>query len=450
MASIKNFEVYEEYLTSECTPEQLQNAISTKWVKRPKGGEVKCRVCVRGFDQQLDPDDAYASTPSLITLRLLLTLAVVHNWYVIAGDVSTAFLHALLTDEVFVLPPVEYYPNGGVLWKLRKAMYGLKQSPKMGQQHFVSVATSLGFRRLKSDSNLYFHEARKVYMLCCVDDLLLVGSQGSCEFLFSELQKQLCLRQEGVLESGKSIDFLGRRITRREESIEMSMPASYIDKMLEQLDMAGCKPAATPGLVAPTQDHFVKMKTLLRYLAGTKPAVLQLRPNVIPHPKQTSFDIECYVDSDWAGCVSTRRSTSGMALFFLGSLITSQSRTQQTVATSSGEAELYAIGLGAGESLFVRSLLLESQIATKVNIKLHTDSTAGKSMATRFGTSKKTKHVQLRFLFIQELVTSGIVAIKKVLGTLNTSDVMTKYITKEVLHRHLATLGITLPMGRAL
>ena len=134
----------------------------------------------------------------------------------------------------------------------------------------------------------------------------------------------------------------------------------------------------------------MKMKTLLRYLAGTKPAVLQLRPKVIPHSKQTSFDIDFFVDSDWAGCVATRRSTSGMALYFLGALITSQSRTQQTVATSSGEAELYAIGLGASESLFIRSLLLESQIAQKVNIRLHTDSTAGKSMATRFGTSKKT------------------------------------------------------------
>ena len=106
-----------------------------------------------------------------------------------------------------------------------------------------------------------------------------------------------------------------------------------------------------------------------------------------------------------------------MALYFLGTLITSQSRTQATVALSSGEAELYAIGLGVSESLFIRSLLLESQLSKNVNIRIHTDSTAGKSMATRFGTSKKTKHVQLRFLFIQELVASGVVSIKKVAGT---------------------------------
>ena len=65
MTSIKDFDVYEEKLITECTPDQLQNAISTKWVKRAKGDGVKCRVCVRGYDQEVDPDDTYASTPSL-------------------------------------------------------------------------------------------------------------------------------------------------------------------------------------------------------------------------------------------------------------------------------------------------------------------------------------------------------------------------------------------------
>ena len=84
-------------------------------------------------------------------------------------------------------------------------------------------------------------------MLCYVDDLLIFGDKKTTEFLFSELQKQLCLRSEGVLEPGTSIIFLGRCITRREDSIEMSMSISYIDKMLEQLDMLKCRHAATPG-----------------------------------------------------------------------------------------------------------------------------------------------------------------------------------------------------------
>ena len=112
----------------------------------------------------------------------------------------------------------------------------------MWQQHFASVAASLGFERLKSDSNLYFHPERRCYMLCYVDDLLIFGDKKTTEFLFSELQKRLCLRSEGVL-----VSFLGRCITRREDSIEISMPTSYIDKMLEQLVMVKCRHAATPG-----------------------------------------------------------------------------------------------------------------------------------------------------------------------------------------------------------
>ncbi len=108
---------------------------------------------------------------------------------------------------------------------------------------------------------------------------------------------------------------------------------------------------------------------------------------------------------------------------------------------SSGEAELYAIGLGISESLFVRTLLMESKLCSKCNIIIHTDSSAGKSMASRHGLSKKTKHIHLRFLFMQDLILSGLIKIKKVLGTLNPADVFTKYINKDTLHRHMPTLG---------
>ena len=496
--SLEHFEVFEEKLVSECSEEQLRNAISTKWVKRPKGDGVRCRLCVRGFDQVIeDPDDTFASTPSLATLKLLLTLACTYNWFVLAGDVSTAFLHALLNDDVFVIPPGEFYPNGGVLWKLRRAMYGLKQSPKAWQLHFASVMADLGFKRLKSDANLYFHPEYKVCLLCYVDDVLLFGAQAPCEHLFAKLQAHLLLRKEGTLQPGESINFLGRCITRREDSIEVSMPTSYVDKILEEYDLLQCKASPVPGneslrkkieaeeplsavehrkyrrivgqllwlssiradiqyavkelsrgLTSPTEDHQAKVKMLLRYLAGSKACVLTLRPRVKLRPEMSSLDVVAYVDSDWAGCAQTRKSTSGVSVFFNGCLIASQSRTPQTIATSSGEAELYSIGLGTSECLFVKSLLIEMNITSRVNIRVFTDSSAGKSMSTRFGASKKTRHVELRFLFMQELVQQGILQVKKVAGTSNPADVLTKYVSREVLQRHLGTLGVGYPFGR--
>ncbi|CAE7690184.1 unnamed protein product [Symbiodinium sp. CCMP2592] len=333
--SLQHFDVFEEKLVSECSEEQLRDAISTQWVKRPKGDGVRCRLCVRGFDQVVeDPDDTFASTPSLATLKLLLTLACTFNWFVLAGDVSTAFLHALLSEEIFVIPPGEFYPNGGVLWKLRRAMYGLKQSPKAWQTHFASVMADLGFKRLKSDPNLYFHPEYKVYLLCYVDDVLLFGAKEPCEHLFAKLQERLLLRREGTLQPGESINFLGRCITRREDAIEISMPTSYVDKILEEYALLECRHSPpgndslrkkieseepldtvehrkyrrvvgqllwlssirpdiqyavkelSRGSTSPTEAHKAKVKMLLRYLAGSKDFMAAAAPlgcDFVPH-----------------------------------------------------------------------------------------------------------------------------------------------------------------------
>ena len=87
-------------------------------------------------------------------------------------------------------------------------------------------------------------------------------------------------------------------------------------------------------------------------------------------------------------------------------------------------------------------------ITSHVNIRAFTASSAGKSLSTLFGASKKTRHVELRFLFLQELVQQGILQVKKVAGTSNPADVLTKYVSREVLQRHLGTLGVGYPSGR--
>ena len=87
------------------------------------------------------------------------------------------------------------------------------------------------------------------------------------------------------------------------------------------------------------------------------------------------------------------------------------------------------------EALFLRSMLLEAKLAKKVIVIAHTDSTARKSMATRFGTGKKTKHVELRFLYVQSLVQMGLLRTAKIDGTRNPADLMTKYVATDVLQR---------------
>ena len=129
--------------------------------------------------------------------------------------------------------------------------------------------------------------------------------------------------------------------------------------------------------------------------------------------------------------------TRGTVVQILHSTASFGSRTQGTIVLSSGEAELYAIGQGTSEALYIRNLITEAKLAKSININIHTDSAAGKSMATRFGTSKKTKPVELRFLYVQELVGKGLIKLRKIGTKDNCADVLTKYLGTELLRPHL-------------
>ncbi len=93
-------------------------------------------------------------------------------------------------------------------------------------------------------------------------------------------------------------------------------------------------------------------------------------------------------------------------------------------------------------TLHMRSFLTEALNKKKVNIKIYTDSSSGKSMATRIGSSKKAKHIELKRLFIQQLVLNDIVRIIKVNAVANPADIFTKFVATETLLRHLNEVGI--------
>ena len=94
---------------------------------------------------------------------------------------------------------------------------------------------------------------------------------------------------------------------------------------------------------------------------------------------ETIMEIDTYVDSDWAGCALTRKSTSGFIIKILGCAVSYASRTQATLALSSAEAELYAIGTGCCEGLAVMNFLNEIGLFKKVLLRMHTDNSAGKT-----------------------------------------------------------------------
>ena len=194
------------------------------------------------------------------------------------------------------------------------------------------------------------------------------------------------------------------------------------------------------SLTQPTTLDQQKLKHLLKYIKGTQHYRFYVRPTV--REMDTTPDLTVFVDSDWAGCATTRKSTSGFVIRFMGSTIHYGSRTQATIALSSAEAELYAINTGATESLHIKNVLHEVFNTKKINIRIHTDSSSGMSMATRIGSSKKAKHIELKHLFIQQLMQRDLVRIK-VNTANNTADIFTKYVATETLLKHLNDAGLT-------
>eukprot|EP00971_Amphidinium_carterae_P290280 5763549-Amphidinium_carterae.1 len=102
------------------------------------------------------------------------------------------------------------------------------------------------------------------------------------------------------------------------------------------------------------------------------------------------------------------------------------SRTQSTIALSSAEAELFAMGQATIESQHVKQVIEEMCIpemdTQNVTMTINTDSSSGKAVASRLGLNRKTKHVQLKFLYIQDVVQRGELIIKKIPTTHNPTD----------------------------
>ena len=191
LQAMKDFKVFKEVQRSSLTPDQQRSILTSRWVHRWKGDEVRSRLVARGYDQHIkDLDDVYASTPILVSLRLLLAVSLSCDWSIVSADVSTAFLHAELRSDVpiFMMPPSEFYPDAGknVLWQLQRAMYGLRSAPRDWQDHFASTLRNLKYHRLQSDPNVYVHYEQRIILLVYVDDLLFFGDARAASSSVSE------------------------------------------------------------------------------------------------------------------------------------------------------------------------------------------------------------------------------------------------------------------------
>ena len=133
--------------------------------------------------------------------------------------------------------------------------------------------------------------------------------------------------------------------------------------------------------------------------------------------------VTVYTDSDWAGCLKTRKSTSGGVMKFGGGVVKSWATTQGSVALSVGEAEFYSSIKGAAEGIGFCNILRDMGVEAKVVLFL--DSTTAQAMSSRSGASK-ARHIDTRSYWIQDVIKRGVVTVFKVHTDKNPSDLLTK------------------------
>jgi hypothetical protein len=165
-------------------PRPNQNVVGTKWVfhnKQDEHGVVtrnKARLVAKGYSQVegLDFDETYAHVARLESIRILLVYATYHGFKLYQMDVKSAFLIGPIKEEVYVEQPPGFedseYPNH--VYKLSKALYGLKRAPRAWYECLRYFLITNGFKVGKVDPTLFTKTIAKDLFVCqiYVDDII--------------------------------------------------------------------------------------------------------------------------------------------------------------------------------------------------------------------------------------------------------------------------------------
>ena len=218
----------------------------------------------------------------------------------------------------------------------------------------------------------------------------------------------------------------------------LSARANYL--ALDRPDIAFAAKELCREFAQPTKDSYMRLKRLARYLKG-KP---RLTWNYQYQEPRGILDV--YVDTDFAGCRKTRRSTSGGAAVIGSHVIKAWSTTQTTVALSSGEAELSGIVKGATQAIGLRSVAKDLGIS--YDLHLHTDAMAAIGICRRRGLGK-IRHLCVGDLWVKDKLKCKDFRLSKVLGTENPADLFTKHLEQKAIESNLERLHLTEESGRA-
>ncbi|KAL0534579.1 hypothetical protein IC582_028870 [Cucumis melo] len=144
--------------------------------------KFKARLVAKGFKQKkgVDYNEIFSPVVKHISIRILLAIVACENLELEQLDVTIAFLHGSLEEEIFMEQPKGFEVKGKkeLVCKLKRSLYGLKQSPRCWYKRFDDYISLIGFNRSLYDPCVYYKkltEGDYIYLLLYVDDMLLAG-----------------------------------------------------------------------------------------------------------------------------------------------------------------------------------------------------------------------------------------------------------------------------------
>ena len=382
------------------------NVVGCRWVftiKRRVDGSIeryKARLVAKGYTQQqgIDYQDTFSPVVKPATIRIVLSTAVSRNWPLRQLDVNNAFLQGTLNEEVYMTQPPGFQDkdNPHAVCRLRKAIYGLKQTPRAWYNELRNFLLQSGFKNSVADTSLFIYHQGKtlLYMLVYVDDIIITGNDPPAISRFiTSLSTRFSLNDLGDLSF-----FLGIEVLRTHSGLYLTQ-SRYVTYLLHKAKMTNAKSVATPMesnssltlssgtpledatqyriivgslrylsltrpdisysvnklsqfMHRPTTEHWTAVKRILRYLAGTQKHGLFFRSH-------NKLDLHAFTDVDWEGNKDDYTSTSAYVVYLGGHPIAWSSKKQTGVARSSAEAEYRALVSTTTELCWISSLLME-------------------------------------------------------------------------------------------
>ena len=471
-----------------------KKAIGCRWVFKRKikeDGSVeryKARLVAQGFSQQpgRDYDETFCPVVRYESIRYVIAMASQMGMMLHQMDVTSAFLNGELEDEVYMKQPTGFTVKGKEQYvcKLKRSLYGLKQAPRCWNTTLDQHLKRMGFEQHSSDPCLYTSGQKDDLFIIAVyvDDLMLATRN---EKKMDEVKESLAAQFQ-VKDLGELNYLLGVAVKQDHSngSIWIGQP-TYTSNILDRFGMMESKAVATPvsssklvqatdddelvdkelyqsaigslqylltmtrldiafalSNVAkfnsnPTKDHWTAVKRIFRYLRGTQMFGLLY--------KRLPKEQECvgYSDSDWAGDLNDRKSTSGYVFTVGGGAISWKSKKQSCVALSTAEAEYIALSQAAQEAVWLRSLYVNLKLEMTAPTVVYEDNQSAICIAKNPQSHGRSKHIDIKYHFIREQVQQKTIEVKYCKTEDMIADLLTKGLGKEKFEKLRSMTGLT-------